>query len=155
LYLELGDWEFAAIADLVSQIDELYYFLVVEDKHRYSNTYLHGQLQLACGLIAAAQKLSVLNTQDLYSLCGVLVVADQFKFVRVDIPHTYLQSLFDKTIPEQDLVFSWFPGTNKSKYMSVVAVNQYGLHYGIMEEREVLVKTLIMLREHFEHVYGV
>jgi hypothetical protein len=56
LHLLLGPEKFAAIADKEGRRGTELTWLLQEDKHRKSSTYKHGDLQLACAMIAASQQ---------------------------------------------------------------------------------------------------
>lgn len=56
LKLEIEDYTFAAIADREGRRGQELTWIIQEDKHRKSSTYKHGDLQLACAMIAANQQ---------------------------------------------------------------------------------------------------
>ena len=56
LKLEIEDYTFVAIADREGRRGQELTWIIQEDKHRKSSTYKHGDLQLACAIIAANQQ---------------------------------------------------------------------------------------------------
>ncbi|KAI8078918.1 uncharacterized protein BX664DRAFT_362460 [Halteromyces radiatus] len=56
LRLTIGNQQFAATADKEGRRGQELIWLLQEDKHRGSTSYKHGDLQLACAMIAAIQR---------------------------------------------------------------------------------------------------
>jgi hypothetical protein len=105
-------------------------------------------LQLACGMIAAAQVRASINEALPFDMFGILVVADQFAFARVKITRAYLDCLLTKATPPR-LEFHWWPKEFRSQYPDENVQTMYGIQYGDVNNREVIVKTLCLLQRKF------
>jgi hypothetical protein len=102
-------------------------------------------LQLACGMIAGAQVRLRVDESPPFNMFGVLVVADQFTFVRTTISKDYLECLSEKRTPPP-LEFHWWPTETRTKYPNRVKPRKvFGVHYGDVTHRATIVKTLCLL----------
>ncbi|KXN73158.1 hypothetical protein CONCODRAFT_68441 [Conidiobolus coronatus NRRL 28638] len=97
LYLQVGQERFASHADREGIKNNKLIWVMQEDKHAKSTTYLHGDLQLACSMIAAAQyNESIISTsnQD-YKILGIKFVGESINFCSSVITSEYLEELGD------------------------------------------------------------
>jgi hypothetical protein len=102
-------------------------------------------------MIAAAQlrRRRLLNYPLPVTMFGVLVVADQFAFVRASISKEYFECLDQQRTPPP-LEFHWWPEETRSKYPNFVQPNAcFGIHYGNVTQRAIIVKTLCLMRNKF------
>jgi len=148
LYLEIGEFNYAALTDFGARVDLDNLLAVVEDKHAKTGTYQKGRLQLACAMIASVQhRWSGDTTVDAYDAYGVLVIADQFCFARASVTRNYLESLRDQVVPREPLKVSWTPAPMKKAYVNPQTARMVdGLRYGVEDERAHIVKTLVHIR---------
>ncbi|KAI8078860.1 uncharacterized protein BX664DRAFT_342901 [Halteromyces radiatus] len=76
-------------------------WLLQEDKHRNSTTYKHGDLQLACSMIAAIQRNYIhYDTIKPRKLLGMKIAADKFYFYSMEATEEYINELFGG-LPQQ------------------------------------------------------
>lgn len=106
-------------------------------------------MQLACGMIAGAQVRYRDDAPPPFNMFGILVVADQFAFVRASITKVYLDCLLEKVTPPP-LEFHWWPTESHTKYPNQATTKTaFGIHYGDVAQRETIVKTLCLLQKKF------
>jgi hypothetical protein len=80
---------------------------------------------------------------------GILVVADQFSFIRATITKEYLDCLVAKATPPP-LEFRWWPEESRSKYPNAPHLKTlYGTPYGDLAHREFIVKALCLMQQNF------
>lgn len=109
LRLNVGKESFAAIADKEGRRGQEIAWLIQEDKHRKSSTFMHGDLQLACAIIAAAQQnYSLLQRIYPEKVLGIKVVADSFYFCSITMSEEYLEDLIDN-LPKSSTTMFVYP----------------------------------------------
>lgn len=100
-------------------------------------------------MVAAAQGRYCIGEPQPYQMFGILVVADQFAFVRSTISAAYLESLENKMVPPK-LKFQWWPKEENSKYPNLpFPQTMFGIPFGNAVTRETIVKTLCLLQRKF------
>lgn len=93
-------------------------------------------------MIAAAQKQHQYEDSSPYNMFGILVVADQFSFVRATC-------LAAKATPPS-LEFCWWPAECQSKYPNTLNLKTlYGAPYGDVTHRESIIKALCFMQQKF------
>jgi hypothetical protein len=94
LKLQIDTEIFAAIADREGRRGQELAWIIQEDKHRKSSTYKHGDLQLACAMIAANQQnYNLLGEVYPVQIIGLKAVASNIYFCSMKISETYLEEL--------------------------------------------------------------
>lgn len=100
-------------------------------------------------MIAGAQKQHQYEDSSPYDMFGILVVADQFSFVRATITKEYLDCLATKATPPP-LTCRWWPQESRSKYPNAPhSKTLYGAPYGDLAQREFIVKALCCMQQKF------
>lgn len=115
LRLEIGEGSFAVQADKEGRRGRELVCIIQEEKHRGTSTYLHGDLQIACAMIAAAQhNYRLFNTVYPPKILGVKIVADRVYFCAISPSEAYLNSLFRGLPLSQDATMLRFPSNGLS-----------------------------------------
>ncbi|KXN68588.1 hypothetical protein CONCODRAFT_72171 [Conidiobolus coronatus NRRL 28638] len=106
LRLKVGEEEFASIADREGRRGQQLIWLLQEDKHIKSGTYKHGDLQLACSMIAASQENYKLLEQTSLNqkIVGVKFVGYKINFCCMSPTKEYLKDLDDGCLPPSECV---------------------------------------------------
>jgi hypothetical protein len=133
LYLQISNSSFAAMADREGRRGIELTWLVQEDKHRRSSTYLHGDLQLACALIAAFQQNYNL-LEEIYpcKILAIKVIAETVFFCSMKATEDYLEELLDD-LPTSEVFMYKYP--------------KNGLSLSVPNEREIILRCLTLLRK--------
>jgi hypothetical protein len=94
LRLQIGEATFAAIADKECRRGRELACVIQEEKHRGTSTYLRGDLQIACAMIAATQHNYNLF-QAIYpqKMLGIKIVADRVYFCAISPSEAYINNL--------------------------------------------------------------
>ena len=93
LYLSLGSERFATIADKEGRRGTELTWLIQEDK---SSSYKHGDLQLACAMVAASQQ-NYNMLEEIYpsKILGIKFVANVVYFCSMSPDQEYIEELID------------------------------------------------------------
>lgn len=115
LYLSLGPERFAAIADKEGRRGTELTWLIQEDKHRKSSSYKHGDLQLACAMIAASQQ-NYNMLEEIYpsKILGIKFVASVVYFCSMRPDQEYIEELIDGIPIESTALMHKFRGLSLS-----------------------------------------
>lgn len=133
LRLRVGQESFAAIADKEGRRGRELVCIIQEEKHRGSTTYLKGDLQITCAMIAAAQhNYTLFNTIYPSKMLGIKIVADRVYFCATTPSEAYIDNLLDGLPIRESITMFKFP-TN-------------GLSLSIPQERTVFLQYLSSLR---------
>lgn len=110
LYLNIGNESFAAIADKEGRRGLELTCFIQEDKHFRSSTYKHGDIQLACAMIAGFQQ-NYNMFGEIYpkKLLGIKVVADTFYFCSMEGNQKYFDDLIEGLPKKTDIIMYKFP----------------------------------------------
>lgn len=137
LRLSVGDEEFAAIADKEGRRGLELTWLLQEDKHRQSSSYKHGDVQLACAMIAAIQK----NYNEFGMICpkimmGLKCVGDTIYFCSMEPTQAYVEALYNGLPTTDEVVMYRFP--ERGFTLSIPDERKEGLKYLSMLRREAM-----------------
>jgi len=109
LKLQINNETFAAIADREGRRGQELAWIIQEDKHRKSSTYKHGDLQLACAMIAANQQnYNLLGEVYPAQIIGLKAVASSMYFCSMKISDTYLEELIEG-LPSNSVTMYKYP----------------------------------------------
>lgn len=105
LQLTIGESTFAALADREGRRGSELAWLLQEDKHRKSSTYKHGDVQLACAMIAATQQ-NYNMLEEIYpsKIIGIKFVADDVYFCSMIPTQEYIEGLLGGSVSTQNIV---------------------------------------------------
>jgi hypothetical protein len=132
LQLVVNNQTFAAIADKECKKGDSITWFLQEDKHERSSTYKHGDLQLACAMIAGFQEnYNLLERVYPDKMLGIKVVADRFYFCSMTATQEYLEELFDG-LPESRIIMNVYP--------------KCGLQLRNINERLQILKLLVKMK---------
>jgi hypothetical protein len=96
LRLQVGEDSFAAIADKEGRRGRELACVIQEEKHRGTTTYLKGDLQIACAMIAATQyNYNLLDRIYPQKMLGIKIVADRVYFCAISPSQAYIDNLLD------------------------------------------------------------
>lgn len=136
LKLTISNEQFAANAEREGRVNTKLIFVVQEDKHIKSTTYKHGDLQIACSMLAAVQY-NYQQDESLFhnNMYGIKVVADIFYFCVICPSQEYIEALYNglQDLEKHELVIYKFP--NK------------GFKLSNPEDRQHIFKYLTCLRK--------
>jgi hypothetical protein len=123
LYLSVGEDKFAAIADKEGRRGTELTYLIQEDKHRKSSSYKHGDVQMACAMIAATQyNYNLLERVYPPKIVGVKFVADAVYFCSMTPDAEYINELFDGMPESAVAVMHRFGGLSLATPLERMAV---------------------------------
>lgn len=110
LKLKIGDNEYAAIADKEGRRGQELTWILQEDKHRKSSTYKHGDLQLACAMIAATQhNYNLLEQIYPKKIMGLKAIADTMFFCSMEAHQKYIDESYEGLPKKNNVTMYKFP----------------------------------------------
>lgn len=128
LRLQVGGASFAAIADKEGRRGRELACVIQEEKHRGTSTYLKGDLQIACAMIAATQhNYNLFETIYPQKMLGIKIVADRVYFCAISPSKAYIDNLLDGLRIQHEVTMFKFPadGFSLSNPQERVALLQH------------------------------
>lgn len=110
LRLQIGGASFAAIADKEGRRGRELAYVIQEEKHRGTSTYLKGDLQIACAMIAATQhNYNLFETIYPQKMLGIKIIADRVYFCAISPSQAYIDNLLDGLEIHHEVTMFKFP----------------------------------------------